>query len=163
MNCLFFKQIKGEGSNFSYVIADEGTREAMVVDPDFNSDEIKSLLADETLKLLFIINTHDHIDHIIGNDELKVRFDSKTVAHRLSKIATDVRVDEGDIIRVGNVSVKVVYTPGHSADSICLLVDDKKLLTGDILLVGSVGTTAMLGRRFKDPVRQHLQETFTPR
>ena len=142
---MFFKQIKGEGSNFSYVIADENTREAAVVDPDFNSDEIRSLLADENLKLLFIINTHDHIDHIIGNDELKVRFDAKAVAHRLSKNATDVRVDEGDIIRVGNVSVKVVYTPGHSADSICLLVDDKKLLTGDTLLVGSVGTTAMPG------------------
>ena len=142
---MFFKQIKGEGSNFSYVIADENTREAAVVDPDFNSDEIRSLLADENLKLLFIINTHDHIDHIIGNDELRVRFGAKTVAHRLSKIATDIRVDEGDIIRVGSVSVKVVYTPGHSPDSICLLVDDKKLLTGDTLLVGSVGTTAMPG------------------
>src|SRR3972149_11036031 len=142
---MFFKQIKGEGSNFSYVIADENTREAAVVDPDFNSDEIRSLLADENLKLLFIINTHDHIDHIIGNDELRVRFGAKTVAHRLSKIATDIRVDEGDIIRVGSVSVKVVYTPGHSPDSICLLVDDKKLLTGDTLFVGSIGNTGLSG------------------
>jgi glyoxylase-like metal-dependent hydrolase (beta-lactamase superfamily II) len=60
------------------------------------------------------------------------------VAQRLAKIATDVRVDEGDVIRVGSVSVRVLYTPGHSADSICLLVNDK-LLTGDTLMVGSVG------------------------
>jgi len=142
---MFFKQIKGEGSNFSYVIADENTKEAAVVDPDFNAEETKRLLAAENLKLLFIIDTHDHVDHVVGNDELKVRFGAKTVAHKLSKIATDVRVDEGDVIRVGSVSARVLYTPGHSADSICLLVNEKKLLTGDTLYVGTVGPTAMSG------------------
>ena len=142
---MLFKQIKGHGSNFSYVIADENTREAAIVDPDFNSDEVETLLTDEKLKLVFIINTHDHIDHIIGNDTLKLRFDAKTVAHRLSKIATDVKVDEGDLIRVGNIPVKVLHTPGHSDDSICLLVDDKKLFTGDTLMVGSVGAISMVG------------------
>ena len=145
VNFMFFKQITGEGSNFSYLIADENTKEAAVVDPGFNSGEIKKALADENLKLIFIIDTHDHVDHIVGNDELKVRFGAKTVAHRLSKIATDVRVDEGDVIRVGSVSVRVLYTPGHSADSICLLVNDKKLLTGDTLYVGRVGPTEMSG------------------
>jgi len=142
---MFFKQIKGEGSNFSYVIADENTKEAAVVDPDFNAEETKRLLTAENLKLLFIIDTHDHVDHVVGNDELKVRFGAKTVAHKLSKIATDVRVDEGDVIRVGSVSARVLYTPGHSADSICLLVNEKKLLTGDTLYVGTVGPTAMSG------------------
>jgi glyoxylase-like metal-dependent hydrolase (beta-lactamase superfamily II) len=142
---MLFKQIKGQGSNFSYIIADENTKEAAVVDPDFNGEETKSLLAAENLKLLFIIDTHDHIDHIIGNDELKVRFGAKTVAHRLSKIATDLRVDEGDVVRVGSVSIEVLYTPGHSNDSICLLVNDKKLLTGDTLYVGNVGPTTMPG------------------
>ena len=142
---MFFKQIKGQGSNFSYVIADENTREAAIVDPDFNSDEIKKFLVEDNLKLIFIIDTHDHVDHIVGNDELRLRFGAKTVAHRLSKIATDVRVDEGDVIRVGSVSVRVLYTPGHSADSICLLVNDTKLLTGDTLYVGSVGPMVMSG------------------
>jgi len=142
---MFFKQIKGQGSNFSYVIADENTREAAIVDPDFNSDEIKKFLVEDNLKLIFIIDTHDHVDHIVGNDELRVRFGAKTAAHRLSKIATDVRIDEGDVIRVGSVSVRVLYTPGHSADSICLLVNDTKLLTGDTLYVGSVGPMVMSG------------------
>ena len=128
-----------------YIIADENTRETAVVDVGFNADVIKKFLSGENLKLILIINTHDHVDHVLGNDELKSLFGAKTVAHRLSKTTTDVRVDEGDIIRVGSVSVKVFYTPGHTADSICLLVGDKKLLTGDILLVGSVGSTEMPG------------------
>src|SRR3972149_3078296 len=142
---MLFKQIKEHGNNFSYVIADENTRETAVVDAGFNADEIRKILSGENLKLIFIVNTHDHIDHVLGNDELKLRSGAKTVAHRLSKTTTDVRVDENDVIRVGRVSVKVFYTPGHSADSICLLADDKKLLTGDTLLVGSVGSTEMPG------------------
>jgi hydroxyacylglutathione hydrolase len=145
LNNMFFKQVKGHGSNFSYVIADENTREAAIVDPDFNSDELETILADEKLKLVFIIDTHDHLDHVVGNDELKLRFGAKTVAHRLSKIVTEVKVDEGNVIRVGSVPVRVLHTPGHSDDSICLLVDDKKLLTGDTLTVGSVGPTGMPG------------------
>ena len=133
------------GDNFSYIIADENTRETAVVDVGFNADVIKKFLSGEILKLIFVANTHDHIDHVLGNDELKLLFGAKTVAHRLSKTTTDVRVDENDVIRVGSVSVKVFYTPGHSADSICLLADDKKLLTGDTLLVGSVGSTEMPG------------------
>ncbi len=140
---MFFKQVKGQGSNFSYVIADETKREAAVVDPDFNSDELRTVLVDENLKLVFVIDTHDHIDHVVGNDELKVRFGAKTVAHQLSKIAPDVKVDEGDVIQVGSISVRVLYTPGHSLDSISLLIDDKKLLTGDTLYVGSVGSAEM--------------------
>ncbi len=142
---MFFKQIKMRGNNFAYIIADENTKEAAVVDPGFNADEIKRLLDSENMKLLFVINTHDHIDHVLGDDELSLRFGAKTVAHQLSKTTTAVRVDEGDVIRVGNVSIKVIYTPGHSADSICLLVDDKKLLTGDTLFVGSVGNAKLSG------------------
>ena len=142
---MFFKQIKAHGNNFSYIFADENTKEAAVVDVGFNADEINRVLSGENLKLIFIVNTHDHIDHILGNDELKRLFGAKTVAYRLSKTTTDVRVDEGDIIKVGSVSAKVFYTPGHTADSICLLVDDNKLLTGDTLFVGSVGSTEMLG------------------
>ena len=142
---MLFQQIKEHGNNFSYIIADENTRETAVVDVGFNADVIKKVLSGENLKLIFVVNTHDHVDHVLGNDELKSLFGAKTVAHRLSKTTTDVRVDEGDIIRVGSVSVKVFYTPGHTADSICLLVGDKKLLTGDILLVGSVGSTEMPG------------------
>jgi glyoxylase-like metal-dependent hydrolase (beta-lactamase superfamily II) len=71
-------------------------------------------------------------------------FSAKIVAHKLSRSA-DVAVDDGDIMRVGNVPVKVICTPGHTPDSICLLVDNKKLLTGDTLFVGECGRTDMAG------------------
>src|SRR3972149_644333 len=113
---MLFKQIKEHGNNFSYIVADENTRETAVVDVGFNADEIKKILSGEKLKLIFVVNTHDHIDHVLRNDELKLLFGAKTVAHRLSKTTTDVRVDEGDGIRVGSVSLKVSYTPGQTPD-----------------------------------------------
>ena len=82
---MLFKQIKEHGNNFSYVIADENTRETAVVDVGFNADVTKKFLSGENLKLILIINTHDHVDHVLGNDELKLLFGAKTVAHRLSK------------------------------------------------------------------------------
>jgi glyoxylase-like metal-dependent hydrolase (beta-lactamase superfamily II) len=72
-------------------------------------------------------------------------FSAKIVAHKLSRINADIAVDDGDIIRLGNVPIKVIYTPGHTPDSICLLVDNKKLLTGDTLFVGECGRTDMTG------------------
>jgi glyoxylase-like metal-dependent hydrolase (beta-lactamase superfamily II) len=72
-------------------------------------------------------------------------FSAKTVAHKLSRINADVAVDDGDIIRLGNVPIKVIHTPGHTPDSICLLVDNKKLLTGDTLFVGECGRIDMAG------------------
>jgi hydroxyacylglutathione hydrolase len=72
-------------------------------------------------------------------------FSAKTVAHKLSRINADVAVDDGDVIRVGNVPIKVIHTPGHTPDSICLLVDDKLLLTGDTLFVGECGRTDLPG------------------
>jgi hydroxyacylglutathione hydrolase len=142
---MFFRQVQRHGDNFSYVIADDVTREAAVVDPSFNAGEIVRVLKTENLKLRYVINTHDHSDHTAGNEELLSMFNAKTVAHKLSRISADVRVDDGDFIHVGSVLISVIHTPGHTPDSICLLVDEKKLLTGDTLFVGECGRTDMLG------------------
>jgi glyoxylase-like metal-dependent hydrolase (beta-lactamase superfamily II) len=142
---MFFRQVQRHGDNFSYIIADDTTREAAVVDPSFNADEIVRVLKNENLKLKYVINTHGHSDHTAGNEELLSMFTAKTVAHRLSRTKADVAVDDGDVIRVGNVLIKVIYTPGHAPDSICLLADDKKLLTGDTLFVGECGRTDLPG------------------
>lgn len=142
---MLFKQVQQHGDNFSYIIADETTREAAVVDPSFNAGEIIRILNAENLALKYVINTHDHSDHTVGNEELHSLFGVKTVAHKLSRTNADIAVDDGDVIRVGKVSIKVLYTPGHTADSICLLVDKKKLLTGDTLFVGECGRTDLPG------------------
>jgi hydroxyacylglutathione hydrolase len=142
---MFFRQVQQHGDNFSYIIADDATREAAVVDSNFNAGEIIRILKTENLKLKYAINTHDHSDHTAGNEELLSMFSAKTVAHKLSRINADIAVDDDDFIRVGNVPVKVIYTPGHTPDSICLLVDNKKLLTGDTLFVGECGRTDLSG------------------
>jgi hydroxyacylglutathione hydrolase len=146
---LFFKQIQQHGDNFSYIMADENTKEAAVVDSSFNASEIIQILKAKKLNLKYIINTHGHSDHTAGNTELRSIFEAKVVAHKLSKVNFDVAVEDGYVLSVGKVSIKIIYTPGHTMDSICLLVDNKKLLTGDTLFVGECGRTDMPGGNSK--------------
>ena len=141
---MFFKQLKNRGDNFSYVIADEVSREAAVVDPSFNANAIIQLLKNHGLNLKYVINTHSHIDHTAGNEYMRSSLGAKVVVHRLSKVDKDISVVHGDVIEVGKISIKVIHTPGHSPDGICLLVDGK-LLTGDTLFVGECGRTDLHG------------------
>lgn len=154
---MFFKQIKYRSDNFSYIIADETSGEAAVVDPSFNVDAIALILKDRNLSLKYIINTHGHPDHTAGNEQLKTAFHSKIVAHKLSHVYQDINVDDGDTISMGKVTFKVIHTPGHTPDSVCLLTDDK-LLTGDTLFVGECGRTDLLGGSAKDMYISLLQK-----
>jgi hydroxyacylglutathione hydrolase len=146
---MLFRQIQQHSDNFSYIIADEDTREAAVVDSSFNAGEIIRVIKTENFTLKYIINTHGHSDHTAGNTELLAVFNAKTVAHNLSRINADIEVDDGDNITVGNVPIKVIYTPGHTPDGICLLVANTKLLTGDTLFIGECGRTDLPGGNSK--------------
>ena len=146
---MFFRQIQRHSDNFSYIIADEATKEAAVVDSSYNADEIIKVIKNEKLNLKYVINTHGHSDHTAGNTELKSIFGAKLVAHKISKINGDVLVDDGDVLNVGKISIKIINTPGHTTDSICLLIDNQKLLTGDTLFVGECGRTDLPGGNTK--------------
>jgi hydroxyacylglutathione hydrolase len=146
---LFFKQVQQHSDNFSYIIADEDTREAAVVDSSYNSAEIIKIIKNQKLRLKYIINTHGHSDHTAGNTELESIFGAKIVAHNKSKIKPDIPVDEGSILNLGKIGITTIYTPGHTTDSICLLVDNQKLLTGDTLFVGECGRTDFPGGNTK--------------
>jgi glyoxylase-like metal-dependent hydrolase (beta-lactamase superfamily II) len=146
---MFFRQIQQHSDNFSYIIADKDTKDAAVVDSSFNDSEIIQVLKAEKLNLKYIINTHSHSDHTAGNIELSSIFGAKIVAHRLSKANFDIAVEDEDVLNVGKVSIGVIYTPGHTTDSICLLVENKKLLTGDTLFVGECGRTDLPGGNSK--------------
>jgi|YelNatPaOPRAMG01_1025707.scaffolds.fasta_scaffold37008_3 hydroxyacylglutathione hydrolase len=142
---MFFRQIQRHGDNFSYLIADSETEEAAVVDPSYNADEIIKTVKAQNLQLKYVINTHWHSDHTAGNAELQSIFGAKTVAHKQSRVNVDIPVEDGDILTVGKIPIKVLYTPGHTPDGICLLVDNQKLLTGDTLFVGECGRTDLPG------------------
>lgn len=152
---MFFRQIQQHSDNFSYIIADEVTREAAVVDSSYNASELTRVLKAENLNLKYVINTHGHSDHTAGNAELLSMFNAKTVAYKESRINAAIRVDDGDVINVGSVSIKVIYTPGHTPDGVCLLVDGLKLLTGDTLFIGECGRTDLPGGNSKS-----LYESF---
>ena len=141
---MFFRQVKCLCDNFSYIVADDYSREAAVIDSSYNANEIAEILKSKDFKLKYIINTHGHSDHTAGNAELRAEFGGRIVAHESSKTKPDVTVTDGEDIVVGTIRMKVIHTPGHTPDSICLLVDDK-LLTGDTLFVGECGRTDMLG------------------
>jgi glyoxylase-like metal-dependent hydrolase (beta-lactamase superfamily II) len=146
---MFFKQIQRHSDNFSYIIADESSGEAAVVDSSYNADELIKILKTEKFQLKYVINTHGHSDHTAGNIELTSIFGAKLVSHKLSKVPHDILVDEGDELYVGKISIKIIYTPGHATDSICLLIDNQKLLTGDTLFVGECGRTDFPGGNSK--------------
>jgi len=149
---MFFKQIKHRGDNFSYVIADDSTKEAAIVDPSFNTEAIAQVIKAQGLNAEYIINTHQHTDHSAGNEDLKQRFHAKIVAYKQSNVKKDISVDDGDTIHLGKVSIRVIHTPGHTPDSICLLADGK-LLTGDTLFVGECGRTDLPGGNPADMYR----------
>lgn len=146
---MFFRQIQQHGDNFSYLIADEQTREAAVVDSSYNTDEIIKTIKTQNLQLKYIVCTHGHSDHTAGNTELKSAFNAKIVAHRQSRSLRDIVVEDGDELNVGKIILKVLYTPGHTPDGICLLIDNQKLLTGDTLFVGECGRTDLSGGNAK--------------
>ena len=146
---MFFRQIKHRGDNFSYVIADEACREAAIVDPSYNADAIIQLLREQRFNARYVINTHDHRDHTAGNKDVQSAFNAKTVAHKLSKVDKDIDVTDGDVLTIGAIHIRIIHTPGHSPDGICLLFDGK-LLTGDTLFVGECGRTEMADGNSRD-------------
>lgn len=137
---MILEQIKRHGDNFSYVIADEGAGEAAIVDASYNADEIIAFVKGRGLKARYVISTHHHSDHTAGNKEVKAALGSKIVAHRLSGIDKDIGVADGDELLIGSLSIKVMHTPGHTRDGICLVVGGA-VITGDTLFVGECGRT----------------------
>ena len=142
---MIFEQIKLKGGdNFSYIIGDEETHEVIIVDPSFNGEALTNLIQTRGLKVKYVVNTHSHSDHTYHNMVLASRFGAKIVAHKNSPSKKDLIVDDGDVLTIGSVTIHVIYTPGHSPDSICLFVD-KIVLTGDTLFVGECGRTDTFG------------------
>jgi len=147
---MIFAQIHAAAmQNFCYLIADEETRHALVVDPSGEVERILKLVEEKNLKLKYVINTHAHLDHISGSEELAARTGAKIVMHKKARARKDIGLDDGDVIDLGGITLKVIHTPGHSPESICLLANNK-LLTGDTLFVGECGRTDIPGGNTED-------------
>ena len=150
MNPAVLQIAVGQMANFTYIVADEENGEAAVIDPSWDLDKIFQTLKKNNWRAKYIINTHTHFDHVIGNKQVAELTGAKVVQHKNSQLEKDIAVSDGDTIEIGHIRLRVLYTPGHSKDSICLILDDQFILTGDTLFVGNCGRVDLPGSDAKE-------------
>jgi hydroxyacylglutathione hydrolase len=140
----------GQMANFTYIIADEESGEAAVLDPSWDLDKIFQALKKNGWRAKYVINTHTHFDHVLGNEQMAEVTGAKLVQHKNSQLKKDIAVSDGDTIEIGSIRLRVLHTPGHSKDSMCLLLDDRLIFTGDTLFVGNCGRVDLPGSDAKE-------------
>lgn len=134
----------GNMQNFTYIIEDEETSEAIIIDPSWDLDEVTRIIEKNNLKIKYIVNTHYHFDHTLGNETISKQTGAPIIQYKTSTIKHDIAVSDGDKIKFGNSELTVIHTPGHSKDSMCL-VGDGKIFSGDTLFVGTCGRVDLPG------------------
>ena len=139
----------GPMQNFSYIVEDTSTHEAIVIDPSWDLEKLTKTIDEQNLKIKYIVNTHWHDDHTRGNEKLSKQLGVKIIQHEASQLKNDLTVSDGDSIEFGSSFLMVYHTPGHSKDSICLL-GGGKIFTGDTLFVGNCGRIDLPGGSAKE-------------
>jgi glyoxylase-like metal-dependent hydrolase (beta-lactamase superfamily II) len=147
-----------------FILGCENTKEAVVVDPGDDADRILMALAKSELKVKYLINTHGHFDHVGANKRMKEVTGAQIAIHpgdepmllELSRSASmfgltaensppaDLVLNDGDSVSFGEITLKVIHTPGHSLGGICLYTEGH-LFAGDTLFAGSIGRTDLPG------------------
>lgn len=139
---IFYQLIDSETSTFTYLLADEFTKEAVLIDTVLeNVDRDLKLISEMGLILKYIIDTHVHADHITGSGELRKRTGAKTAISSEALVScADISLKEGDEINFGKYSLKALKTPGHT-NSCMSFTTDGIVFTGDVLLIRGTGRT----------------------
>lgn len=173
---MFLKQFEvGNFAVFAYLLGPDDGGPGLVIDPAGDTDSIIAMADQHKIRVQYIMNTHAHVDHVMGNGDMKRRTGAQIVIHEkdeaaLSRIPitmlamfggkpsppADQTVKDGDMIQVGSLALKVLHTPGHSPGAICLYVDGT-VFTGDTLFVGGVGRTDLPGGSW--PMMLHSIQT----
>ncbi|MBA4418743.1 MAG: hydroxyacylglutathione hydrolase [Syntrophus sp. (in: bacteria)] len=176
---MHVKQIQvGSFAVFAYLLACKKTNEALVIDPAGDCGKIFKEAEDKGYNIKYIVNTHSHVDHIMGNKEMKDLTGAKIIIHEaeaqslvhqsyslMSSFGADpsppaeITVKDGDDIVIGEASLKVIHTPGHSPGSISLY-HNGIVFTGDTLFVGGVGRTDLAGGSWETLVSSVRNKLF---
>lgn len=138
---MIFEQIPTGGCQ-SYLLGCGETHAAVLIDPNLKQiDHYLGLAAKDSLRIHYVLDTHTHADHFSAAKELGRRLKAKVVTHRLSPAPyADFRLCDGEILRVGEMRLTALHTPGHTRDSMCMIAEDR-VFTGDTLLIGGTGRT----------------------
>ena len=159
--------IAGRLENNIYLVADEKSGEAVLIDATQDLPEIQKAVKDLGVKVKYILLTHGHFDHILGLNSLKKSLNAPAVICKDDLVISDnineftrlfglpdsvppkydMYIKDGDEILLGSYKIKVIHTPGHTEGGVCYLVDGK-LFSGDTLFKGSVGRTDLFGGNF---------------
>jgi hydroxyacylglutathione hydrolase len=177
---MHVKQIQVGGfAVFAYLLACKKTNEALVIDPAGEEDKIHKEANDRGYTIKYIVNTHSHVDHIMGNKKMKDLTGAEIIIHEKEARSlvsqspsmmmsfgaqpsppADRTVKDGDDIILGETSLKVIHTPGHSPGSISLY-HNGIVFTGDTLFVGGVGRTDLAGGSWETLVSSIRDRLFT--
>ena len=160
--------IAGQLENNMYLVYDEDTKKAVLIDATAPVPELLDIVKNLGLDVEYILLTHGHFDHILGLTELKKALGAEAVICHDDLIISDnineftrffggmeesvppvyeKFIKDGDVITVGNMQIKVIHTPGHTQGGVCYLLNDN-LFSGDTLFMGSVGRTDLFGGDF---------------
>ena len=142
INMIFEQLFDNKSSTYTYILSSGEGREALIIDPVIeHTEEYIKLLEKLKLKLVKVIDTHIHADHITGLNELNKRTNcTKIMGDNSKSEVVDLRVKEDDNIEIDNINLKVIYTPGHTDCSYSFLMKDR-IFTGDTLLINGTGRT----------------------
>ncbi len=149
---MIFKQVFDEkSSTYTYLIASSRGREALLIDPVLeNVNSYIKLLKDFDLRLVKVIDTHIHADHITGASKLKDLTKCSTImGEHTPAEAVEIKVKDNDHINLDNIKIKAMYTPGHTSDSFSFLMNNC-LFSGDTLLINGTGRTDFQNGNAKD-------------
>lgn len=178
MNYKTYNLLPSYGTN-TYLVWDEESKEAMLVDPADKSENLLNEINKMGLNVKYIINTHGHGDHIGGNNFFKEAFKAELVIHRsdaemlvdsaknlsaymgtdIVTATADLKLDGGEVLKLGKTEIKVISTPGHSKGGICLYFDNI-LISGDTLFAQSVGRSDLPGGDHNTLVKSIKEKLF---
>ena len=143
---IFNQLFDNKSSTYTYIIASGKGREALIIDPVIeNTNEYLKILKELDLKLVKVIDTHIHADHISGLNELNKQTNCvRVMGEKSESEVIDVRLKENEKVKIENIELKTIYTPGHTECSYCFLMNDR-VFTGDTLLINGAGRTDFQG------------------
>ena len=140
---MIFNQLFDEkSSTYTYIISSGKGREALIIDPVIeHTNEYIKVLENLKLKLVKVIDTHIHADHVSGLNELNKKTNCKRIMGEKSKSEViDIKIKDGEKIEIENIKLEAMYTPGHTDCSYSYLMNDR-VFTGDTLLINGTGRT----------------------
>ncbi len=138
--------VRGPLQNNVYLLCDQHSNEAAIIDPGIGSDDLLKNIEEQQLRLRYVLVTHAHFDHIDNVALFREQTGAEVVSHRadaavleeLAGVAADVLLDGGEELALGSLNIRTFHTPGHSPGGVCFLAEDH-LFAGDTLFAGSIG------------------------